>query len=296
MKQLTTVLLVALMAIAFCTACKKDKVLTQPSVSEVKVLDTDPSLSLPAPAGHLAIGPFNGVGTPYYRYAGGTTYAAVPGALGNNIIRNAMGGAPLLNVTGLAAVGNFAYCLSRPAAGVNWQIWQFPVGNPNGATLWSTINGTAAIVLSDLAKDLTANRVLALNRTGLRLCDIPFVAGATAIAASGSYSAVPNVSGLAMVGNTPFILGQSGGTGYLMKCTPALVPGWTLAMATYTPPGVPFVFTESASEQPTDDISNGFIVASQSTNWTQTIPVGAGIPAPPVWQIANVGIIDFARL
>jgi hypothetical protein len=101
---------------------------------------------------------------------------------------------------------------------------------------------------------------------------------------------------LAMVTNTPFILGQGGATGYLMKCTPALTPGWPLALATYTPPGVPFAFTESGCFWD-GVLSNTFVVASQGANWTQTVPAGGpGAPVPPAWAFANIRIIDFSPL
>jgi hypothetical protein len=292
MKQLSKTSLALLLAMAWMTSCKKssDTPLT-PSMKE-----DDPTLSVAAPAGHLAIGPFNGVGTPYFRYAGGTTYVAVTGSLGNNIIRNAAGGAPLLNVTGLAIIGGTSFCLTRPAVNVNWQIWRFPIGDPNSATFFSSINGTANFVLSDLEKDPTAARWLLLNRTAQRLSQVPVAGGAVNITLSGSYVGVPNVSGLGMVGASPFILGQNGGTGYLMLCNAALTPAWALALATYTPPVVPFAFTESGCFWDAT-ISNSFVVGSQGANWTQTVPAGGpGAPVAPFWQFANVRIIDFSPL
>lgn len=293
MQQLSRISMALLLATALMTSCKKssDVELAPPTKED------DPALSVAAPVGHLAIGPFTGVGTPYFRYGGGTTYIAVNGVLGNNLIRNVAGGAPLLNVTGLAVIGANAYCLSRPAFNVNWQIWRFPVGDPNSAVQVTVINGTANFILSDLEKDPTSARWLLLNRTSQRLSQVTPLFGAASITLAGSYAGiVPNVSGLGMVGATPFILGQNGGTGYLMRCNAALSPAWALPLATYTPPLAPFAFTESGCFWD-GVVSNSFVVASQGANWTQTVPAGGpGAAIPPAWLFANVRIIDFSPL
>jgi hypothetical protein len=299
MKKVVKISFALIMAIIVMNACKKgEEAALAPVQQDALVVEPDPQLAIAVPAGHYALGAFTGIGHRFFRYAGGPNYVGVIGTFGDNYIRNAVGNAPLQNVTGLAVVANVGYCLSRPTAGGNWQIWRFPTGNPNAANLWSTIAGTANIVLSDIEKDPTANRLLALNRTGLFLCNIPFVAGATAIAAAGFIGAVPNVSGVAMVGNTPFVLGQAAGNGYLMRCTAALTPAWPLATALYTPPAVPFAFTESGCFYDAT-ISNGFVVGSQAAglNWTQAVPVGGpGAAVPPVWLASNIRMIDFSPL
>lgn len=298
MKHVTKIALAFVLAMCVLAACKKGDETSLATVDE-KTLDTDPQLAVPVPAGHYALGPFTGVGYRFFRYAGGPNYVGVIGTFGDNHIRNAAGGAPLLNVTGLTVIGNWGYCLSRPAAGLNWQIWRFPSGNPNAANLWSTIGGTAAFVLSDIEKDPTANRAFLLNRTTQQVCNIPFVAGATGIVAAGAYGGlVPNVSGLAMVGATVFILGQNGATGYLMRCNAGLVPAWALPVAAYTPPGVPFAFTESGCFYDAT-ISNSFIVGSQAAgpNWAQAVPLGGpGAPVAPAWLPSNIRMIDFSPL
>jgi hypothetical protein len=299
MKHLIKISFAFLMAISVLAACKKGDEAPMAPVKETKEVEPDPQLAIAAPAGHYALGAFTGVGNRFFRYAGGPNYVGVIGTFGDNYIRNAVGNAPLQNVTGLAVVANVGYCLSRPAAGLNWQIWRFPAGNPNTANLWSTIGGSAAFVLSDIEKDPTANRVFLLNRTTQHVCNVPFVAGATGIVATGGYGGlVPNVSGLATVGSNVFILGQNGATGYLMRCNAALVPAWGLPLATYTPPGIPFAVTESGCFYDAT-ISNGFVVGSQAAglNWTQAVPVGGpGAAVPPVWQASNIRMIDFSPL
>lgn len=298
MKHLIKISFAFLLAMYALAACKKGNDTPLATVQKDAV-DADPQLAVPVPAGHFALGPFTGVGYRFFRYAGGPNYVGVIGALGDNYLRNAVGGAPLPNVTGITVIGNTGFCLSRPAAGVNWQIWRFPSGNPNGASLWSTIGGTAAFALSDIEKDPTANRAFLLNRTTQQVCNIPFVAGATGVVAAGAYGGlVPNVSGLAMVGATVFILGQNGANGYLMRCTAGLVPAWALPVAAYTPPGVPFAFTESGCFYDAT-ISNSFIVGSQAAglNWTQAVPLGGpGAPVAPAWLPSNIRMIDFSPL
>jgi hypothetical protein len=301
MKQIIRIFPIFLALALLAGSCKKAQETASPSRMQ-DAMEPDPLLAPGTPAGHMAIGPpITGMGTPYFSYAGGPNYNPVIGSSGDNIIRNAAGGAPLPNVTGLAIVsGAAAFCLSRPGANMNWQIWKFPLSDPNMAGLWSTINATAGIVLTDLEKDTSVSlgRFLALDRTNLRLCQIPFVSGTTNINLSGSYAGVPKVSGLGVVGSTPFILGQMGTSGLLMSCTPALVPGWTLLMATYTPPAVPFIFTESGCFFD-NALSSSFVVGSQAAgpNWTTTIPTGGpGAPQPPAWQTSNISIIDFAPL
>jgi hypothetical protein len=305
MKYLLRVSLAVMVTAVVLIACKKAE---QTSVNSSQSQDVQkaaaPAPAAPVAGNHVAIGPFNAGGTPYFKYTGTTaTYAAIVGTFGDNLIRSAaIGNPPLLNVTGLAVMpgSGAAFCLSRPVTGVNWQIWKFPVGNPSMANLVTPINGTATRSLSDLEWDAPGNRFLLLDRTGSNLCGVPAPLF-NAIAVAGSYlGVVPNVSGLGIVGPSPFLLGQGGATGYLMKCTnTTLVPGWLLPTAIYTPPAVPFAFQESGCFF--DAVSSGtFVVGSVwggGNNWTLTIPAGGpGIPLPPAWQTANIKMIDFAAL
>jgi hypothetical protein len=302
MKFLLRVSVAVLGTVLILNACKK----TEQNLPASSPVQEGQQAATPAPAApvinnHVAIEPFNGTGTPYYKYTGvAATYAPVNGSVTlDNLIRSTAAGNPaLLNVTGLAVIpGGAAFCLSRPSSTVNWQIWKFPVGDPNSAGLVATIAGTASRSLSDLEWDATANRFLLLERISGRLCALP--SPFTAITLTGSYLGVPNVSGLAIAGPSPYLLGQSGTTGYLMLCNNAtLLPVWTLACATYTPPAVPFAFVESGCFF--DALSSGtFIVGSVwgglSGNWTPTRPnCSTGGPIPPAWLAANIKMIDFA--
>ncbi len=289
-----------LLLLTVFAACKKnanpvsDEILMQKATT----IDQEPAPDMPA-GGHVAIGPFTGVGTPFFRYLGGAAYAPVIGALGNNILRRVAAGNPALpSVTGLAVRNQVGFCLAKTAAAANWTIWTFQLGNPNACTLYSTIGGTAAITLSDLEWDAANARFLVLNRSALRLTAVSPGPGAAALGLSGLYGGiVPNVSGLAVGLGAAFVLGQGGATGYIMRCNGALLPAVALAGAQYTPPAVPFAFTESGCYFDAT-LSNRFVVGSQNPglNWALTSPVAGALGAfPPAWQ-ATTRLIDFAPL
>lgn len=288
-----------LLAVLAFSACKKTGT-TLPEDVQGTTVTKESIAAAPAVARHVAIGPVSG-GTPYYVYSGiPGNYFAFNGILGNNIIRNiAFPNNPLPNVTGLAVqINAAAFCLSRPGAGTNWQIWKFPIGDPNSASLYTTILGTATLSLSDLELDPSTGytNFLLLSRTNNRLCNVPNTGPTTSISAAGNLAPLINVSGVAVVSGTPFVLAQNGTTGHLMKCTPTLVPGWTLACATYTPPAVPFAFIESGCFFETQ--SSLFVVGSSAggSNWTLTIPAcGPGAAVPPAW-VAGTKLIDFAAI
>jgi hypothetical protein len=172
-----------------------------------------------------------------------TSYSPINGSAGINTF-GVNGNTTLLrNVTGLAVrtSNNIMFVLCQQTAGGNWQIFVSDIGGSNTAptvavnnmSLFSTINGTNTLSLSDLEFRPTQGDFIVLDRTNNRILRFPATSGVVTIAgASVPYSGViANTVGLtALIAGEPVLFGWDFALnrGLTNVCSPALILGTTL--------------------------------------------------------------------
>jgi hypothetical protein len=299
MRKLFSSSMAVVMLSLFLFSCSKESLQVAPEqlANEQKAVEGKAAAS---PAPHMALERQVGAGHVVYKFVslGGIVKYAPIGMLMN-------AGSPILNVTGLASIpsSGIGLAISRTSPTV-WSIWKFPLSSPASAGVTGTVTTTDN--LSDIEYDAVSGKLIALDVTAQKVVTFPISVGAT-MTSSYSYSTVPNVNGLCILGSSHFVLGfTAAGVGYLMKCAPGFGPGWTLPGATFTPPLIPSSALNGGGCW-FDTGTNSFIVggaqAGLQPHWALTIPTnGPGAALPPTWLQSDNGsgsrvyFLDFAPL
>ncbi len=309
-------------------SCKKDaKTATSPSVKfehcgsqQTPPAKTAAKTTAPA-ANFVAIGPFNGIGAPYYHGLSGAGFplTPMPSPGGDNIIRDAATTNPLLNVTGIATeiARSKCYVLCQNTAGGPWEVWRFPVGDPNNARFVFKVSG-GGTSLSDLEFDFNfsaspgSTRFIALDRSNNSLIEINMTG--TVLTSTNYYTSMfplpasETVTGLAWFNCTPtgpfahshpFLLSHdASGTGHIWKCTDnTLENGWSIGAAEYTFGNLP---SSPAAEFGTyfdHGTTLHFIIANDANENTEAVPAGGpNTPFTMPYAGSTDPIIDMAEL
>ncbi len=331
MRKLSFKIAIAVFAVVSVASCKKssNKAVTSDGAAKAnfnhcsapKTTGVGLHKTTASGGNFVAIGPATRRGTPYYHGVSNSGFPLTPTPTpgGDNIIRDAGSTNPLYNVTGIATdiKAGLCYVLTENAGSPGtWEVWLFPIGDPNNAKYVFTVSGGGSS-LSDLEYDYnySANpggtRFIALDRSNNALIEIDMSGNVGT--STGYYTStwpLPTsevVTGLAWFNCTPtgpyahshpFLLSHdAAGVGHLWKCTDnTLENGWSISGAEYTFGNNP---ANPAAEFGTyfdHTVTQHFVIGNDNVQNTEAVPAGGpGTPYTAPYAASKYDVIDMAE-